>query len=131
MQRFLDLFISINCSTCFRRFLRPSSGVQNCTYSVRYCLILLLDASGSSITQYVTLFVQFCAPDDGRRNGLKHVEQFIEINRSRKRCILLVVLYRYYCNSLDFQYCSKNETTFNFHHQLIHLLIKTTFTVRI
>jgi hypothetical protein len=23
---FLDLFISINCSTCFRRFLRPSSG---------------------------------------------------------------------------------------------------------
>jgi len=37
MQRFLDLFISINCSTCFRRFLHPSSGAQNCTYSVRYC----------------------------------------------------------------------------------------------
>jgi len=37
MQRFLDLFISINCSTCLRRFLRPSSGAQNCTYSVRYC----------------------------------------------------------------------------------------------
>jgi len=37
MQRFLDLFISINCSTCFRRFLRPSWGGQNCTYSVRYC----------------------------------------------------------------------------------------------
>jgi hypothetical protein len=36
-QRFLDLFISINCSTCFRRFLRPSSGAQNCRYSVRYC----------------------------------------------------------------------------------------------
>jgi len=29
--------------------------------------------------------VQFCAPDDGRRNRLKHVEQFIEINRLRKR----------------------------------------------
>ena len=28
---------SINCSTYFRRFLRPSSGAQNCTYSVRYC----------------------------------------------------------------------------------------------
>ena len=26
-----------NCSTCFRRFLRPSSRAQNCTYSVRYC----------------------------------------------------------------------------------------------
>jgi len=37
MHRFLDLFISINCSTCFRRFLRPSPGAQTCTYSVRYC----------------------------------------------------------------------------------------------
>jgi len=37
MQRFLDLFISINCSTGFSRFLRPSSGAQNSTYSVRYC----------------------------------------------------------------------------------------------
>jgi hypothetical protein len=36
MQRFLDLFISINCSTCFGRFVRPLSGAQNCTYSVRY-----------------------------------------------------------------------------------------------
>ena len=24
-------------STCFRRFLRPSSGAHNCTYSFRYC----------------------------------------------------------------------------------------------
>jgi len=37
MQPFLDLFISINCSICFKRFLPPSSGAQNCTYSVRYC----------------------------------------------------------------------------------------------
>jgi len=37
MQRFLYLFISINSSTCFRRFLRPSSGAQNFTYSIRYC----------------------------------------------------------------------------------------------
>jgi hypothetical protein len=37
MQRFLDLFISINYSTCFRRFLRPPSGAQKCIYSVRYC----------------------------------------------------------------------------------------------
>jgi hypothetical protein len=27
--------------------------------------------------------VQICAPDDGRRNRLKHVEQFVEINKSR------------------------------------------------
>jgi len=37
MQRFLDLFFSIICSTCFRRFPRLSSGAQNCTYNVRYC----------------------------------------------------------------------------------------------
>jgi hypothetical protein len=24
------------CSTCFRRFLRPSSGAQNCVHSIRY-----------------------------------------------------------------------------------------------
>ena len=36
--------------------------------------------------------LQFCAPDDGRRNRLKHAARFIEINRSRKRCILLVVI---------------------------------------
>ena len=106
MQRFLDLFISINCYTCFRGFFRPSSGAQNCTYSVRYCqnnTAAIVDelelspipstiAAGSS---YLTVYVQFCAPDDGRRNRLKYVEQFIEINRSRKRCILLVVLQRY------------------------------------
>ena len=36
-ELWLELFIPINCSTCFRLFLRPSSGAQNCTYSVRYC----------------------------------------------------------------------------------------------
>jgi len=33
---FLILFISVRRSTCFRRFFRPSSGAQNCTYRVRY-----------------------------------------------------------------------------------------------
>ena len=105
MQHFLDLFISINCCTCFRRFLRPSSGAQNCTYSVRYCqtntaaIVDEMELSSISSTvaavlvwQYLTLYVQFCAPDDGRRNRLKHVQQFTEIDRSRKCCILLVVL---------------------------------------
>ena len=45
---FHNLFISVRRSTCFRRFLRPSSGAQNCTYNVRY----LSD-------QYLTLYVQF------------------------------------------------------------------------
>ena len=32
-----------------------------------------------------------CAPDDGWRYHLKHVEQFPEINKAVKRCILLDV----------------------------------------
>jgi len=44
--RFSNLFISVRRSTRFRRFFRPSSGVQNCTYSDRhlsecYCYLLL------------------------------------------------------------------------------------------
>jgi len=39
MQPFLDLFMSINCSKCFRRFLRPSSRAQICKYSIKYCQI--------------------------------------------------------------------------------------------
>ena len=31
--------------TCFRRFLRPSSGAHNCTYSFRYCQPILLLAA--------------------------------------------------------------------------------------
>jgi hypothetical protein len=101
MQGFLDLFISINCSTCFRPFHRPSSGAQNCTYSVRYFQIntvVIVDelepstiAASSIIVFTITDNVfTICAPDGGRRNRLKHVEQCIEINISRKRCILLV-----------------------------------------
>jgi len=120
MQRFLDLFISINCSTCFRRFLHPLSGAQNCTYSVRYCQTntaacryrgwdLIHDSSRQQYWFDNTLYVQFCAPDDGRRNCLKHVEQFIKINRSRKRCILLVVLQRYTCDARTYERQNKKE----------------------
>jgi hypothetical protein len=34
-----------------------------------------------SVFLYLTLCVQFCAPEDGRRKRLKHVQQFIEIDR--------------------------------------------------
>jgi len=34
------------CSTCFRRFLRPSSGAQNCTHSIRYMSSLLTASVG-------------------------------------------------------------------------------------
>ena len=34
--KFHNLFISVRRSACFWWFFRPSSGAQNCTYSVRY-----------------------------------------------------------------------------------------------
>ena len=45
MQRFLFIYF-YRRSPCFRRFLRTSSGAQNCTHSFRYCRpILLLSAT--------------------------------------------------------------------------------------
>jgi hypothetical protein len=70
-----NLFISVKYSTCFRRYLRPSSGAQNCIYSIGclsnlyYCLPLAI------------LYIHFLAPDDGRSYRLKHVEYFTEINK--------------------------------------------------
>ena len=68
--KFHNLFISVRRSTCFRRFFLPSSVAQNCTYSVRYWS-----------DKYLTLYVQFWATDDGRKNRLKHVERLTEINK--------------------------------------------------
>jgi len=42
VSTFHNLFISVRCSTCFRQFFHPSSGAQNCTYSVRYCIGLTI-----------------------------------------------------------------------------------------
>ena len=55
---------------CFRRVYRPSSGAQNFTFGARY----LSD-------QYLKLYVQFWAPEDGRKNRLKHVQRLTEINK--------------------------------------------------
>jgi len=43
------------------------------------------DATFYSLSdQYLTLYVQFWAPDDGRKTRLKHVERLAEINKFRK-----------------------------------------------
>jgi hypothetical protein len=42
---FLEFIYFYRRSTCFRRFLRPSSGAHNCTYSFRYCQPILLPAA--------------------------------------------------------------------------------------
>ena len=50
-----NLFISTQCSTCLRRFLRPSSGAHKCTYSIGhlsklYCYLPLSRMSWKSST---------------------------------------------------------------------------------
>ena len=89
---FLEFIYFYRRCTCFRRFLRPLSGAHNCTYSLGYCQPILLlaatveemefrsisstvAAGGSIGRQYPKLYVQVCAPDDGRRNRLKHLER--------------------------------------------------------
>ena len=42
-----------------------------------------LDHEAGRSDKYLTLYVQFWAPDDGRKNRLKHVERLTEINKLR------------------------------------------------
>ena len=83
---FLDSFIYFyRRSTCFRHsgsssahhqehiIVRTVSGIVN-----RYCCLLLpwMRRNSNSIGwQYLKLYVQLCAPDDGRGNRMKHVER--------------------------------------------------------
>ena len=98
MERHTIYLFFVKCSTCFRRFLRPSSGAQNCIYCIGYLVNpLLLPATivaGSSkgLTRYPMQYIQFWALDDGRRNRLKHVEHFTKNKQIVWRCILLVIL---------------------------------------
>jgi hypothetical protein len=64
MQRFLDLLISTDT-------LHVSGG-----FSAHHSAITFtVEASSSIGWQYLKLYVQLRAPDDGRRNRLKHVER--------------------------------------------------------
>jgi len=67
MHLFLKLFILAKRSTCFRWYIRPSSGAQNCTYGNRHM---------SNSCCYRS----------------KHVERSARMNHLRNSCIFLVVL---------------------------------------
>ena len=86
-QQYATIFdyVFLKGSTCFGRFLHPSSGAHNCTFSFRYYQSILLQTgvmdettpAWSSIGwQYLKLNVQLYAPDEGRRNHPKQVEPF-------------------------------------------------------
>jgi hypothetical protein len=61
-----NLFISVICSTCFRRFLRPSSGAQNFIYSIGYLVQhLLLRAIVVEEVELATCLRRFLRPSSG------------------------------------------------------------------
>jgi hypothetical protein len=69
-------------STCPRRSFCPSSGVQDCTHTIRYMSYRLVDclpASKQSTNPYdiyLMLCVQSWTPDDGQKDCPKHVEWY-------------------------------------------------------
>ena len=76
---FLKLFILVKRSTCFGRSFHPLSGAQNCTYGNRHMsnsCCYLQQPFGICLLPYV----QFWAPDDGRKDRPKQLERFIRIN---------------------------------------------------
>ena len=94
---FHSLFISVTRSTCFRRFFRPSSGAQK-LHIQRQVFVTPIRLPAASLARLAAgsskclrLYVQFCAPDDGRTNRLKHAERLTEINKFEKSCTLLVI----------------------------------------
>ena len=58
-------------------------------------------AAGSS--NGLTLYVQFWAPDDGRKNRLKHVERLAQIHKLWNSASLLVVLYEFISNAPTYE----------------------------
>jgi len=86
---FHTFFISVRRSTCFRQVFRPSSGAQNCTYSVRhlsdqYCYLLLAWlTAGSSIgpTNAWRCMCSFELLMTDWKTCLKHVERLTEIKK--------------------------------------------------
>jgi hypothetical protein len=57
MRRYTIFFISVKCSKCFRRYPHPSSGAQNCIYSIGYLsnlyFCLLLSWKSWNVTQFI------------------------------------------------------------------------------
>jgi len=127
MPLFLKLLILVKRSTCFGRSFRLLSGTQDCTYSNRHtsnscCYLLLAGMRWNAVPSHprwrqlfdvcLLLYVQSWAPNDGRKDRAKHVERFTRINNLRNRCILLVLLQKYYdARTYERQMILKHLTT--------------------
>jgi len=77
MQRYTIFFITVNALRVSGGFSAHHQELKNCTHSIWYVSSLLAaTASGSSLTHTRCCVYSFWAPDDGRRNRLKHVEHW-------------------------------------------------------
>ena len=79
-----NLFISVKCSTCFRRFLRPSSGAQNCIYSIGYS-VKPLPLPATATLHNLLIFVKcsicfrrFLRPSSGAQNCIYSIWYFVK-----------------------------------------------------
>ena len=105
MHRYTIFFITVN-ALCFRRFLRPSSGAQNCTRSIWYMSSLLAATAGVSeleLTHASGSSKQAWHIPDAACTVLSWAEKppetcraLIVIKNIVWRCIVLVILERIY-----------------------------------
>ena len=73
MQLYSVLFISVDCSTCFRRYLHPLSGAQTTASTTSgTCQIIAATCHYRGVV----------GTDDGWRYCQKHVEQSADINKT-------------------------------------------------
>ena len=89
MQRYTVFFIIVNALHVSGGFSAHHQELKNCTHSIWYVPGLLVVTASvgklqlthdngkkqKNLDKYPMLCVQFWAPDDGRRNRLKHAEQ--------------------------------------------------------
>jgi hypothetical protein len=78
MQHYTIFFITVNALHVSGRFSthhQELKTVHTASGICQACLLLPLAVAANKPTSYM-LCVQFWAPDDGRRSGLKHVEHW-------------------------------------------------------
>jgi len=79
MQRYTIFFITVNIlhvSGGFSAHHQELKTLNTASGICEACLLLPLVEAASKLHIYQILCVQFWAPDDGRRNGPKHVEHW-------------------------------------------------------
>ena len=130
MQYFLDLFIYTDVLHVSSGSSAHHQAHKNCANSFRYCqpilllaaiaassnislqyqqpiLLLATIAASSSIgLQYLKLYVQFLCSWWWAEEPLETCRTSVEMYKSRKCCILLVVIWKYICDARTYEYQS-------------------------